>query len=322
MRMKTIEFITNEIKTAAISEISMTYDQSEHPLLIDSLNHFFQNNISDLSDFEELEELANSNSRLGSLKSINYIIQLIQLSSINPEANEKAIEQKMINEPRNKLYPLLWVLHKVEMFHTDEYLDSEYAAFLETTATSYGYLFELDDFITSTTILLYQQLADTQEYEMFQKVFLKASALYSQKHPLKKMLARLYFKNNDYFPALECIEQLIHDKHTPGCECDFEEQLDAIQFAGIINYKLGNTERAMIQINYVIDNIPKWEDNNKKVSNTLSFIDAYLYRMRYNISKGNSFQVMDDFNQVEMDLFYCDWEHTHPDVFDYIKKIA
>jgi len=311
--MKTLEFIVNELKAAAIGEVKNTYPPNEQPMLIDEIIQAFD------SDFPDVKTLANHNKIIGSLKIIRYILNLMD----QDDGTIQDLEQKLINEPRNKLYQLLWIEQKVEAFQYDEYLDSEYATFLETITASYGCFFELDDFITSTEIILYEQLANTQEYEMFQKVFLKASAMYPNKHPFKKMLARLYFKNNDYFPALECIEQLIHDKHTPGCECDFEEQLDAIQLAGIINYKLGNIERAMIQINYVIDNIPKWEDNNKKVSNKLSFIDAYLYRMRYNIGKGNASQVMDDFNQVEMELFYSDWEHTHPDVFDFInKKIA
>lgn len=113
--MKTLEFITNEIKAAAISEIRMTYDQNDHPLLIDSLNRFFQNNINELSDFEELKELAVSNSKLGSLKSINFIIQLIQQSSINPQATLQSIKQSLKNTPSNRLYPLLCVLQKVEM---------------------------------------------------------------------------------------------------------------------------------------------------------------------------------------------------------------
>lgn len=199
-------------------------------------------------------------------------------------------------------------------------MDSEYAAYLETTATSYGYLFELDDFITCTGILLYEQLADTQEYELFQKVFLKASALYPNKHPFKKMLARFYYKNNDYPLAIECLEQLIQDKHTPYCECYLEEHIDAIQLAGVVNYKMGNMEKAMNLINYVIDNIPKWKDNNTIVYETLSYIDAYLYRMRYNISKGNAPQVEKDYKEVKLDLHYSDWEHTHPDVYDYINN--
>jgi tetratricopeptide (TPR) repeat protein len=321
--MKTHEFIANEIKTAAISEITKTFDPIEQPMLIDGLNQFFHSNIYVLSDLEKLEELANSNKSIGSLKIINFILQLIQQSTINPQATLQAIEQSMKNAPSNRLYPLLWVLQKVEMFNTDEYLDSEYAAFLEATATSYGYLFELDDFITSTRILLYEQLADTQEYELFQKVFFTTSALYPQKHPLKKMLARFYYKNNDYSLALECLEQLVHEKHTLRCECDFDEHLDAIQLAGIINYKLGNIERAMIQINYVIDNIPKWEENNSMIYNTLSFIDAFLYRMRYNISKGNASEIEKDYKVVKLDLHYSDWEQTHPDVYVFInKKIA
>lgn len=319
--MKTHEFITTEIKTAAISEIRKTYEQNEQPILIDSLNHFFQNNISGLSDLEELKELANSNNKLGSLKSINYIIQLIQQSPINPEATLQAIEQSMKNAPSNRLYPLFWVSQKVDMFHTDEYLDSEYAAFLETTFTSYGYLFELDDFITSTGILLYQQLANTQEYELFQKVFLTASALYPQKHPLKKMLARFYYEKNDYSLALECLEQLIQDKHTIRSESYLDEHLDTIQLAGVVNYKMGNFQKAMNLINYVIDNIPKWEDNNTMVYETLSYIDAYLYRMRYNISKGNASQVEKDYKDVKLDLPYSDWEHNHPDVYSYVKAM-
>lgn len=320
--MKTYEFIVNELKAAAISEITKTFDPIEQLMLIDSLNHFFQSNITDLSDLGELRELANRNNTIGSLKIIKFIVQLIQESPVNPVATLQAIEQSIRNITSNRLYPLLWISQKVELFHTSEYLDSEYAAFLETVISSYGYLFELDDFITVTGILLYEQLAYTCEYEMFQKVFLKASTLYPNKHPLKNMLARFYYKNNDYSLALECLEQLVHDKHTPGCECYFEEHLDSIQLAGIINYKLGNIERAMIQINYVIDNIPKWEYNNTIVYETLSFIDAYLYRMRYNISKGNASQVEDDYEQIKLDLSYSNWEYSHPDVSDFIKKIA
>lgn len=301
----------------AINEVKNTFPPHEQPMLIDGINLFFNNNFSDFSD---LETLAKSNKNIGSLKSIGFILHLMKQDT----GNIQALEQKMINEPRNKLYPLLWVAGKVEGFNDDEYFDREYAAFLETITVSYGYLFELDDFLESSRILLYEHLADTQDYELFQKVFLKASSMYPNKHPLKKMLARFYYKNNDYLLALECIEQLIHDKHTPHCECDLDGHLDSIQLAGIINYKLGNIERAMIQINYVIDNNPKWEDNNTMVCDTLSIIDSYLYRMRYNISKGNVSQVKEDYEQVKFDLPDSDWEHTHPDVYSYIneRKIA
>jgi|GEM_PF-5414026 len=64
------------------------------PMLIDGINQFFY---SDFSDFSYLETLANSN------KSIGFILYLIQQDN----SIIQALERKMINESRNKPYPLL-----------------------------------------------------------------------------------------------------------------------------------------------------------------------------------------------------------------------
>ncbi|NLD49196.1 MAG: hypothetical protein GX660_18705 [Clostridiaceae bacterium] len=332
--MKTNEFIIQELKSLSIKEIKNLFSDKEQTDLLETITQVFD--INGIADIEILSASITQNEKLSSLKILNFNVeQLLKVNDLDfLQADFQIIEQRMSNDPKNRIYPLLWILHKINTFETDEYLDSEYADFLKTVFEKYDFIVNLDDFLFESRILLIKPSWEVWEKEIFQPVFEIASNKYQKKYAFRKILAYVYFQNEDYKAALKCLEQIMNsiknelsereDKSIGDIEFPYFEYLDAVQLSGIIHYTLGDHEKAMQLLNFVINNLPKIEFENGEEDEILSYIDSFILRIHYNIQKNKTDDVIHDYKRIKEYLCWGDWENEYPDVFKYIndKNVA
>ncbi len=332
--MKTNEFIFQELQGLSIKDVKNLLPENEQSEVIEYITQIFNSN--GVSDIENLLVLIKEDEKLGRLKNLTFIIE--QLMKVNDFdfsiANFQNIEQRVKNDPKNRIYSLLWVMFKINLFETDEYLDIEYSEFLKAVFEKFDYLVNLDDFLNETRVLLIKPFWESWESEIFQPVFETASKKYPQKHALKRILSQIYFKNEDYKPALDCLEEIMgsiksdlktrKNKSIGDIEFPYFEYLETVQLYGIINYILGDHEKAIQLLTFVINNLPKVEFENGEEDEVLSYIDSFIFRMKYNIQYNRFEYVLQDYQKIKEYLSWGDWQEEYPEVFKYIndKKVA
>ncbi len=261
--------------------------------------------------------------------------ELVKDDNLNfHNADLARIEHGIKYDPKNRIYPLYWVFNQQSLFDSEEYLDSDYAKFLDKIIEDYGYLIELDDFLFSTNILLIKPTYEDWEKEIFLPVFKKAADKYPAKHAFTRILAHIYYKDGDYDSALQVLEAILNsvekelqekDDNTIGnSDFPYIDYLEVVQLTGMTHYSLGAHDKAMKFINYVIDNLPVVSYEDGEEPEILSFVDSFFFRMLYNVKKNNHEEVIGDFNRIKGVLFLSEWEKEYPSLFEYLsdKKLV
>ena len=141
-------------------------------------------------------------------------------------------------------------------------------------------------------------------------------------------LAHIYFQNEDYIKALPILESILSsikfeiknkgDKFIGDMEFPYDEYLDTVQLIGIIHHILGNQDKSMHYLNFVLNNLPEIKFEKGIEDEILSFMDAFFIRMRFNIQKNKTKEVLQDYQKVKEYLSWGDWENEYVDVIKYI----
>lgn len=332
--MRINEFINQELKNIASQELKNLVRFEEEKELIRVLNSISLED--ELGNIEEYILVIKSSSILNHLKNFNFILDIL-LKVYDFEFCEdsfKEIEQNMKNNPKIRIYPLLWIYYKVNFFRNDEYLDSEFADFLKNIFIEYDYLINLDDFLYETNVLIIKPSWEKWMKEIFANVFELASKKYPNKYAFKSILAKIYFQNEEYLLSLSHLAPIIQfvnsvpenkkDKTIIDFEFPYIEYLDAIQLAGIIHHKLGEQNKAMYYVNYVLNNLPIINFNKGEEEEVSMYIDSFFIRMHSNAQKNKNEKVLQDYEKVKGYLSCGDWENKYTDVINYInnRKVA
>ncbi len=331
--MELNDWLTKELRNLTIREFRKTARENQNQ--VEDALKLFDSCISKDGYFEE--ELGSFSGKLvdaGFQLSEGYrfiIDHLIKHYDSDFDRNDlTVIEQGLINDPTNRMYPLLWVLCKKSLLDSDEYLDIEYAQFLDKIIEKYDYLVNLDDFFHFTDILLIKPMWERWESEIFLPVFEKASVRYPDKYAFRRIQAFIHYKAKDYKAALSVLDSIItavekglKDKTedpTGSLDFYFIDYLDVVQLTGMIHYTMGDPEKAMPFINYVLDDLPVIITKDGEEPEIMSYVDCFMIRMHHSIKTGNQAQFIKDYKTVKGVLFLYEWENEYPEVFNFIQE--
>ena len=331
--MELNEFISKELRNLTIRELKNVSNdndkQAEDVLKI--FDSCFENSVA----FEEaLDAWSKELNESGFDFSKGYKFIIDQLSDLHGLDFDRGvlerIEKGLKYDPKNRIYPILWIFHKKSSFDLDEYLDAEYAQFLDKIIEEYDYIVNLEDFIFETDILLIKPIWEEWEKEIFLPVLEKASIRYPEKYAFERILAFIHFKDKEYVAALMVLNSIIisiekelkenDDKAIGSSDFPYDEYLDVIQLAGIINYRLGDTKKAMLYINYVLNNLPVVDGEGGGEPEIMSFVDSFMIRILYSIKTENQEQIIKDYKAIKGVLFLYDWENEYPEVFSFLRE--
>ena len=331
--MELNEFISKELRNLTIRELknaSSVNDKHAEKILKLFDSYFGNNNVSK----EALDAWSNELNNSGFEVSEGCKFTIDQLSDFDAIDFDKRdlerIEQGLKYDPKNRIFPLLWILHKKSSFDSDEYLDAEYAQFLDKIIEEYDYIVNLEDFIDETNILLIKSIWEEWEKDIFLPVFEKASVRYPEKYAFKKILAFIHYKSKDYDQALSALNSIInsiekelkenYDKVIGSSDFPYIDYLEVVQLTGMIHYTLGDPKKAMLYIKYVLNNLPVIEGECGVEPEIMSFVDSFFIRILYSIKTKNHVQIIKDFRVINGVLFLYDWENEYPEVFSFLRK--
>ena len=331
--MELKEFLIKELRNLTTREFSKSAGESQ--IHAEEALKLFESCISKEGDLEaELESFSAKLGKAGAQLSAGYKVIIDLLIKDYDRYFDKndliRIEQGLKNDPTNRIYPLLWVFCKKSLFDSDEYLDNEYAQFIDRIVEEYDYLVNLDDFFYSTGILLIKHIWERWESDIFLPVFEKASSRYPDKYEFRRILAYIHYRTKDYDEALSVLNSIItsveeeakakKDYSIGSAEFPYFDYLDVVQLTGMIHYALGDPEKAMVNINYVLDNLPVIITKDGEEPEIMSFVDSFMIRMHHSIKTGNQEQFVKDYKTIKGVLFLHDWENEYPEVFNYIRE--
>ena len=338
--MNVEEFITNELRTIAESEIKGSFNKEQIPIVIEKVNRFLTETETIVNYEEPLTTLQNDE-HLSSLKSFKWHVeQIVKInkcygnlfdlpSDIIIKSDIKNVNELIQIQPGNKLLHYFWVIYNFESLIAEESFIRDMATFYNTIFERYSFLIELDDFFQVTDLLHPIYSIENDEGNVFVPVFEKAVEKYPQKLALKKILALTFFKNQNYKSSVE-IYTTICEKYESNKgikDDDFWgfDYIEAMQYIALNYEKLGEIDKVPYYVNYVLENLPLFsksegEENQK---NIFSHIDSFFLRMRINLRKGEYQKVKEDYQAVEafLDIDPQHWYDEYGDVLNQINRI-
>ena len=184
--MRTYEFIDIELRKQAIEELKNNNKIKEQSKLIDVLE---TNSIGkELEAIYDYVIAIKQHDEFNNLKNFTFILDLLKkVDELEMEISElKEIERRMKYNPKNKIFPFLWIKYKVSFFEDDEYLDFDYAKFINNIINNYDYLINLEDFFFETQVLFIKPLWETWDKSIFSSVFKMGANKFPHKHIFKK----------------------------------------------------------------------------------------------------------------------------------------
>lgn len=326
--MRLNEWIEKEFRLTADNEIERLFEKEQSEVLKKKLNDT-PLLCEETLDLSEILNLVETDEHFSKLKNLGFLLENLRMISDNEYSSGvlESFEISMRQKPSNRLYPLFWIYQKLYSFEEDEYIDKEYADFIARIIENYDYLIKLEDFLFETYLLLSKPRWEKWSKDIFEPVFHLAAEKYPAKHAFKMALGFIYFQNKDYTTALPIFETIVHtvEKENKGTntigdpEFPYIDYLDCVQYTGIIHHILGDQDKSMKYINYVLNNLPivHFDEDEKEM---WGYVDSFFLRMRHNINEKNKEKVLEDYNLVKDFLSFGDWEEEYADVISYVSN--
>jgi tetratricopeptide (TPR) repeat protein len=341
--MKLQEFIARELFGIAESVITRSFSNEQSKILIERAKLLLTG--KDIPDYEELLTIIQNDEQLSSLKSFKWHVeQLVKIneyygnlldkpSDLFIETDIKNVIELIKSQPVNRLIPFFWIIYNLESFNARESFNREIASFYKEVFEKYGYFIDLDDFLTETDLLNPNYFIENVEEDYFVPVFQKAIDRYPQKLALKKSLAIIFYKNQNYKSSLEIFKSICDQIESKSKILNVIREdyfynndfLDTLEYIALNYEKLGETEEVPYYVNYVLENLPSLSssEGEEPQKDIYSFINSFFLRMRINLRKGEYQKVKEDYQTVKafMDIDPQHWYDEYGDVLNQMDKI-
>jgi tetratricopeptide (TPR) repeat protein len=340
--MKLQEFIVKELRGIAESDIKRSFNNEQSNILYERVNLLLTD--IKLPDYNELIKIIQNDKLLSSVKSFKWHVeQLVKInerygnlldkpSDLFIETDIKNVIELIKSQPGNRLVPFFWIIYNLESFNARESFNSEIASFYKEIFEKYGYFIDLDDFFTETDLLNPNYFIENVEEVYFVPVFQKAIDRYPQKLALKKSLAIIFYKNQNYKSSLEIFKSICDQIESKSKILNViwedyfynDDFLDTMEYIALNYEKLGEIDKVPYCVNYVLENLRSistsgGEENQKDI---YSHIDSFFLHMRINLRKGEYQKVKEDYQTVKafLDIDPQHWHDEYGDVLISIKK--
>jgi tetratricopeptide (TPR) repeat protein len=340
--MKLQEFIVKELRGIAESDIKRSFNNEQSNILYERVNLLLTD--IKLPDYNELIKIIQNDKLLSSVKSFKWHVeQLVKInerygnlldkpSDLFIETDIKNVIELIKSQPGNRLVPFFWIIYNLESFNARESFNSEIASFYKEIFEKYGYFIDLDDFFTETDLLNPNYFIENVEEVYFVPVFQKAIDRYPQKLALKKSLAIIFYKNQNYKSSLEIFKSICDQIESKSKILNViwedyfynDDFLDTMEYIALNYEKLGEIDKVPYYVNYVLENLRSistsgGEENQKDI---YSHIDSFFLHMRINLRKGEYQKVKEDYQTVKafLDIDPQHWHDEYGDVLISIKK--
>ena len=322
------DFINTEL--LAIAKKAIQYHAEASDKVIKELSSLDLSDIDVLKEFVNSEALSDSNNLFFRFKdSVEAIIKLNEPEGYLEILSK--IESMIKSDKTNKIYPLLWIQSKLYYFRHDEYLDSEYKDFLENVFDKYPDFVKDEELFNDLKIILIPKSKDWNP-DIFKELFNGAAEKFPENTKIRWIAGQISYRIHEYENALSHVKE-IYDIHKnnkwPDKRYDpyrntftYYDFIDIVQTMGIINSLTGNTNEAMKNAGFVLNNLPDFDfPLPQELFSKIHFMDSYFVRMRCNMLSENIEEVMNDYNDVKNFLKFSDWKEWYADVMDFIYEI-
>ena len=343
--MYLIDFVQTEWLKIAKEEINSIFKLEEALVLSEGLK------IPEFEDswYEPLLETLKEHKQLKELKNSIFILDLFfKVKNFSTKQKDVMKQKKLItflenrlaNNPANKMNTFCVFVAKHNFLLNQEYFEIELTDFFTELFEKYDFLIQMHDFFDQTRLLDIDIPVDVWGSDNFILIFENAMKKYPNKFEIKERLAHVYFFKKELTKTLSIINlflENLNDKQKSflyNTKYEFIEQrnhLEFLQLRGRIYYDLKMFDKALIDMNAVLDNLPEKLENwslgpygNYPIIGRGIYIQANLIRITINLKKqGNQNDLSVDFSSLTNKNFHFDsdlWEKSFPEAIQYIKK--
>ena len=333
--MKTEEFVLNELKESFINEAKNCFRGEE--LISTELKIAKLISKEALKDIDLIKviskdkALAKLKYSISTLLTINDIFTVFDDYYLEVFPIKKLLDQirkKMTHNPKNRIFPYLWVKLSVRYFKVDEYFESEVVAFYKELFENYDYLIALDNMSLDTDYLKFPS-ANLYNNKELTKVFENAVQKFQNNSSFLEGLIYSYAYQEYFDKALTTIDVYLNNLPDKHKKFDYEENefreyyshLSILQTLTVINYDLGLIEDALESANLLLDNLAKTEVVG--VKEDIRGLETSLFiRVSINLKIGKKEALEYDYNlirRVHTCLDYPDLEgEKFKDAIEYL----
>ena len=328
-KMHVNEFIWSEIKLIIVKNTKLNNTEKEK--ILSFLNMFDKKELDkDILKYL-LSELNPFSSELKSLFKILNLFLEINDSEFNKELLSKTEKLSEIHK-QNDLLIFIWIKLKVLQFEHDEYLDVEYAKFLQKVFTEHCPLTGKIDKFSEVTGIILKPKWEIWNSDIFKEPLKKIITECKFRYEIKLILAKIYFHKYEYDKSLQMLNEIkvaenikryvkSRTVNLPDKEYfSYADYIDTIQIIAIIQSIKGEDRNAYKNADFVLKNLPNFNTPDKDIYQKIFYMDSYFIRMRYNIKNGNKGKVLKDYTQVRDLIEISDWNDRYKDVTEYLEN--
>ena len=333
--MKTEEFLLNELKKSFFNEVNNCYREEELVLVKTKIDQLITKEA--LKEIE-LIELIIKDKNLSKLKySVSILLIINDVNTIFDDFNHEVfsirklldqIIKKKSDNPKNKIFPYLWVKISMRYFKINEYPESEIVTFYKEFLENYDYLIELDDMSLDTDYLKFPS-ANLYKSKDLTIVFENAVKKYQDNYSFKELLILFYAWQRNYDKALTSIHTYLDSlpqrrknfEYKKGEYREHNSHLGVLLDLTIINYNLNLYDKALESANLLLKNLSYTELVGYK-QDIRGFETALFIRVDINLKNNNNKALEDDYRlirEVHTCLDYPNLENQkYKDAIEYL----